>query len=187
MEEVAQPSCGNPITPATGNKYQRESDYIGTGLFPLEFTRHYNSSHFRVYELGSGWQHNYNLRLSLTRDGVGNPITVNSARPDGKEAVFNKSGSIWSSYTDNIDKLEEVLGSDGLLAGWRYTRGQGDVVENYDASGKLQSIVKREGLAQTFTYSQNVEPNATAPGPGLMIGVTDSLGLTLAGSTYPSI
>jgi RHS repeat-associated protein len=35
--------CGNPINPATGNKYQEEVDYSGRGDFPLTLRRYYNS------------------------------------------------------------------------------------------------------------------------------------------------
>lgn len=37
------PVCGNPISPGTGNKFQKETDYVGTGEFPLVFDRYYNS------------------------------------------------------------------------------------------------------------------------------------------------
>jgi len=181
---AGQPSCGNPITPATGNKYQREVDYSGTGPFAPSFTRHYNSSYIRTHELGGGWQHNYDLRLSLIADAGGNLVTVNSARPDGKEAIYNKSGSNWTSYTDTPDSLGEVRDGNGTLTGWRYSRGEGDVVENYDASGKLLSIVNREGLTQTLSYSQGA--GATAPGPGLLVSVTGPFGRALQ-FTYDSL
>ena len=34
---------GHPVNVATGNKYLEESDYKGSGPFPLEYTRRYNS------------------------------------------------------------------------------------------------------------------------------------------------
>jgi YD repeat-containing protein len=37
------PTCGNPVSPASGNKYEEEVDYLGGGSFPLRFTRYYNS------------------------------------------------------------------------------------------------------------------------------------------------
>ena len=38
-------SCvGNPINPGTANKFQRETDYIGTSSFPLQFARSYNTN-----------------------------------------------------------------------------------------------------------------------------------------------
>ncbi|MGQ5525594.1 DUF6531 domain-containing protein [Chitinimonas sp. PSY-7] len=43
------PECGNPIQPATGNKYQREVDYQGVGANRLAVVRHYNS-------LADGWR-----------------------------------------------------------------------------------------------------------------------------------
>lgn len=38
------PRCGNPINPGTGNKYEKETDYVGPGIYPLTFVRHYNSA-----------------------------------------------------------------------------------------------------------------------------------------------
>lgn len=37
------PSCGNPIAPGTGNKFQKETDYVGAGPYPIRFERYYNS------------------------------------------------------------------------------------------------------------------------------------------------
>ena len=46
-KNLGEPSCGisagNPISVATGNKYQRDVDYAGVGVFPLSVIRHYNS------------------------------------------------------------------------------------------------------------------------------------------------
>lgn len=36
-------NSSNPIASVTGNKRQREQDYLGAGVFPLEFVRYYNS------------------------------------------------------------------------------------------------------------------------------------------------
>ena len=46
-KNAGPPSCpvraGNPIHVGTGNNYNRARDYLGAGVFPLRFERHYNS------------------------------------------------------------------------------------------------------------------------------------------------
>ena len=60
-------SVGNPINPANGNKSQVETDYVGTGPFPLTFTRTYNSNPQAATDnvdlmakgFGRRWRHTY--------------------------------------------------------------------------------------------------------------------------------
>ncbi|WP_306580701.1 DUF6531 domain-containing protein, partial [Dokdonella sp.] len=54
----ACPNGSNPIHGASGNKHQREVDFVGSGPFPLRLERSYDSN--RVWEkrsrpLGIGW------------------------------------------------------------------------------------------------------------------------------------
>ena len=37
------PKVGNPVNIGTGNKYQVEEDYAGSGSTPLRFIRYYNN------------------------------------------------------------------------------------------------------------------------------------------------
>ena len=39
-----QPQCGEPINPATGNLYEKVTDFTTVGQNPLAVTRHYNSN-----------------------------------------------------------------------------------------------------------------------------------------------
>ncbi|WP_223248323.1 DUF6531 domain-containing protein, partial [Sulfurirhabdus autotrophica] len=48
----SSPSTPNPIYLGTANKFLQEIDYIGTGPFPLQLTRAYNSQQ----EGGGGWR-----------------------------------------------------------------------------------------------------------------------------------
>ena len=48
---------GNPINITNGNKFQRETDYVGTGVFPLIVERNYNSQF-------NGWRHSYQFRMA---------------------------------------------------------------------------------------------------------------------------
>lgn len=45
-KDCGPPDCseGNPINAASGNKFQRELDYKGTGVLPLHWERNYNSA-----------------------------------------------------------------------------------------------------------------------------------------------
>src|SRR5882724_2686432 len=57
--------CGNgtnPIQTASGNKHQVETDFVGTGPFPLVFTRVYDSKRTWLNNpapIGMGWTHRY--------------------------------------------------------------------------------------------------------------------------------
>jgi RHS repeat-associated protein len=76
------------------------------------------------------------------------------------------------------DRIEQLLGSGGALAGWRITTSS-DQTEIYDAEGKLTSIANRAGLTQSFTYSDAGTPPSIAPRPGLLIRVADAFGREL--------
>jgi hypothetical protein len=39
-----QPQCGEPINPATGNLYEKVTDFTTVGQIPLAVTRHHNSN-----------------------------------------------------------------------------------------------------------------------------------------------
>lgn len=64
------PAAGNPVNPATGNKFAIETGYAGAGAYPLAFTRTYNSAALQDGPLGVGWQHGYARRRRVTRLSV---------------------------------------------------------------------------------------------------------------------
>jgi hypothetical protein len=76
----------NPISGGTGNKYQREVNYQGAGVFPLRFVRHYNSAWAEERGLGAHWRTHYDRELAASATQV--VIT----RPEGQAFVFNLSG-----------------------------------------------------------------------------------------------
>ena len=105
------PTCGNPISPGSGNKYQKESDYVGAGAYPLKFERHYNSL-LRNANLDDGFyasgQYQANFggdafrRLATKQGKIGFTYAPGSA--DRRESLF------WSS-----------VGLDMIGANWRHT------------------------------------------------------------------
>lgn len=165
------PDCmqGNPINPAVGNKYQVESDYIGSGLFSLQFVRHYNSllAEEETARIGANWSHNYNRRLFLNA-AVTNPVIVEAIREDGRAISYIFSGGVYVRDPIVVERLEKLPGA------WRLINSQ-DEVELYDNSGKLTSITNRAGLAHTLAYDAQ----------GRLTSVTDSFGRSLS-LTYDS-
>jgi RHS repeat-associated protein len=156
---------GNPCDPATGNKIQVEVDYVGSGPFPLRFVRTYNwRSQGLGGNLGPKWRHNYDRRLIVneTLDGIG------VFRDDGAVVKFQRDGASWTADADVTDKLEELA-----VGGWTLTSSGGDLVETYDAAGKLLAITNRAGLTQTLSYF------TTGPNAGALEKVTDHFGRTV--------
>jgi len=173
---------GNPCDPGSGNKYERELDYRGSGPFPLEFERAYNSTVLESYRpnppaLGPQWLHSYDRAVRLDAD------TATVSRQDGKVFFFVLDGASWVADDDISDRLERLTDGGGNPTGWRYATADGERVETYDVSGKLITIADRAGLTQTLAYSTASTPPAVAPAPDLLIAVADPFGRTI-GLTY---
>lgn len=167
-------NCGiqtsHPIHIASGNKFLAETDYVGAGQGGLRFERFYN--HGGVTEsqslawgtswstsIGKRWRHTYDRSILHIDSGA---ITTASAyRADGKVIAFNLYNGAYVSQRDVDERLEKTA------TGWKLTTST-DEVENYDADGKLLSIVARGGLAQTLMYAD-----------GALASVTDSFGRVL--------
>ncbi len=151
------PLAGNPINPGTGNKYQAEADYSGSGAYPLAFTRTYNSGTGARTTLGPGWQHSYERFISVLSSGG-----VEAMRPDGKAFTFTLVGGAYKAAETN-DTLQALVG------GWKYVTTD-EETELYDATGKLLSITDRTGRSQLLAYD----------GSGRLASVTDTFGRALA-------
>lgn len=134
---------GNPIHAGIGNKYQVETDYVGVGEFPLTFERYYNSNPSTNSYAFTGytrWRHNYEYSLTITS----NQITA--YRPDGKSYVFNLLNGVWVADSDVNLKLV------GNSNGYSLTTDS-DIVESYDANGKIISLKNRAGITHTLAYN----------------------------------
>lgn len=156
---------GNPINTGSGNKYQDEVDYVGSGPFPLELRRTYNSQVVTVSSIGTGWSNTYEARQLITVDGT----HIDVSRPDQKRYAFAFDGTSWTTDPDVKDTLEQLSATE-----WRYTTADGDV-ELYDATGLLTSITNRQGLTQTVTRN------------GGTMTVTDPFGRSIAFQTSGNI
>ncbi|MGH8569064.1 MAG: DUF6531 domain-containing protein, partial [Gammaproteobacteria bacterium] len=152
----------NPICGGTGNKYQREIDYVGAGVFPLRFERHYNSAWPEERTLGAQWRSHYDRQFATTATQTA--IT----RPEGQAFLFKLVGGVWTPEVDVSERLERLTDAGGRLIGWRYTTNS-DETERYDAQGRLVAITNRQGLTQTLAYDA----------AGRLASVTDPAGRML--------
>ncbi|WP_187276348.1 DUF6531 domain-containing protein [Parahaliea maris] len=134
------PSAGNPVTPSVGNKFQEEIDYQGSKPFPLLVRRAYNS-------LGGKWQ----LFPEVVHDG--SSVAVEVVRDDGKGFTFLGWGLVGGSYMRSAapNMTGQLFAEPG---GWRYETLD-DLVEQYDAAGRILSRTNRAGISHTYTYSSD--------------------------------
>jgi len=179
------PSCANPVSVATGNKFQVELDYRGASAFALVFQRAYNSTDDDGGRLGRKWRHTYERRL---RVGASNAL-VKMGREDGQVIEFFRLNSgHYAPDADLAHRLERIADASNVTLGWALTTQGNEELELFDAAGRLTSITTRSGLSQTLTYSDGtatppnggvIEGTATPLPAGLLLSVTDSFGRSL--------
>lgn len=133
-------AVGNPINQGMGNKLQDETDFLGTGQFPLDFERFYNSQPSYQSEMGPNWRHTYNIELR-----IGSASLVTLIRPNGKAWDYQYINGAWASAFNQNNHLEQT-GS-----GWQL-RTSDDEIESYDSNGRLISIADKNGLKKYLQY-----------------------------------
>jgi len=194
------PSCGvgNPICPATGEKTQREIDYVGGGSNSLGFVRIYSS------RLG-GWSNNFNQAgIDFSAGGQASQSVENgcvmavtafykvphcfkyatlgstndfAVKRAGRPLLDFGTNSDFSPVRPDVnDRVVKVLDNQGQAIGWEVFNAENNAKEFYDLSGKLTSIRQRSGQTLTFAYSNELTPADVAPRAGLLVSVSDNFG-----------
>ncbi|QNK66859.1 RHS repeat-associated core domain-containing protein [Variovorax sp. PAMC26660] len=160
--------AGNPILPATGEKYRGEVDWTDSGSDALSFTRTYRSNwttdDTRASSgLGQGWSHNYSVGLNAVP--VAAPRAVAITLPGGTERTFSRL-SVNESWTanDSADTLTQA--GDGA---WIWRRSDNSSTYNFTANGRLQTTVASNGWARSYAYN----------GSGQVVSITNAFGRTL--------
>ncbi|WP_329959148.1 RHS repeat-associated core domain-containing protein [Methylomonas rapida] len=138
----------NPVNDATGNKFQQELDYQGSGHFPLQFIRYYNSAYSDVRALGKSWRHNYERELYFNSAKTAAYII----RPSGQAYRFSKSGSIWVAEGDINDRFTAIVNAGGNITGWSLFKSEDNSFEYYDTDGRLITLVDLGGMSQDLSY-----------------------------------
>ncbi|MFT3806835.1 RHS repeat-associated core domain-containing protein [Arenimonas sp.] len=164
------PMYGNPINSGNGNKFQSEVDIATSGL--LGFTRYYNSAATAAsHLLGAHWTHTYSRKVVVDDD------VAMVWRPDGKQFQFVLTGGNWVPDADVVGTLQRFVDGGGALTGWTYEAEDARQTENYDALGRLTSIVRLGGESVTLVYNGGVIENNDDD--HLLTSVTDQSGRKL--------
>jgi len=145
------PKCGvgagNPINCATGNKYQHESDVVISDL--LRFERSYNSGADSPSNLlGPHWVNTYYRRVDVM-----DASHVIVRREDGAGFRYTLSGSAWVAPSGIFSTLTRMTDGGGNLIGWTFKQQDSREVENFDARGRLTSIVRNDGQSVALVYN----------------------------------
>ncbi len=160
------------MNPHTGNKYQTESDYIGTGNFALVFDRYYNSDGtVSASNIGQHWRHSYD-RSIIELSGI-----AKVTRADGKVLEFIETNGDWIADPNIIEMLEELMDAQSQRTGWQLTTSN-DMTETYAVDGKLVLITSKEGFTQSLEY-EVTSANGGDDDSNTLDSVTDTFGRTL--------
>ena len=165
----------NPINISNGNNYLEETDYVGTGPFPIRITRYYNS-------LYGGWSHSYRYALQevereiILRAGSSSGDSdpeleyslypteyFNLLLPDGKSYLYEKHTDIEGTWGSGLEKTErwlsyaDVFGEIEVVDDqpWRYVyhNSRRDETVYFNGAMRPVRIVRKDGFEQTLEYA----------------------------------
>ncbi len=181
----ANPGRGNPIFPITGNKRQVVALGMRLGHETAELT--YDSLPMLPYAPGSPLVNGKAAYMPAAATGLPAPwassfhkgLTVaghaiDAHRGGGKWVHFDRTGSMATAANGVSDRLVATA------SGWRYEDLHAGVIELYDGTGRIQSATDLQGRRLSYQYSDANTPVTQAPGPGLLIGLADQDGRSLA-------
>ncbi len=127
------PKCGNPITPGTGNKFQRETDYVGTGSFPLRFERYYNNQ----------------LRRTDSRTTSSGVSGTRRRAPARAETGRDTTAPLGQSRRDSLRWTNQGL--DLIGANWRHTYQRSIYYVDVASGGASTAfVVRHDGRVLVF-------------------------------------
>jgi hypothetical protein len=168
-------SVGAPIDVATGKMYHEMTDLVIRGPLPIAFVRRYDSQSTFNGEMGFGWQHNYQMRI--TPLGTDRAVLVNQ---QGRSIYFAKSplnNTGATSWDEN--RIEHLILTQPGTPAWRVT-DKHQTKYDFDSTGRLTRIADRNDNQIMLDY----------PGADLET-ITDTFGrivtLTYAGGRIDTI
>jgi RHS repeat-associated protein len=191
----------DPINIATGNLYEKVTDYTTVGTNPLALIRSYNSLSYTrngyATLMGPNWRTNYDRYLRAVSS-----TQLAAERPDGQMVNFALSGGVGTPDTDvdikltysgstytltDLDDTVEtytVTSGKGILSSIAYPNGYTQTM-NY-TSGVLTSVSDSYSRSLSFTYTSGVLTGVTTPDSAtLTYGYTTTAGKSLLTSvTY---
>ena len=161
-------SAGLPVDVATGKMWADQDDLFIDGPIPLNFVRRYNHKLRSTNgTFGYGWTHSYSMTVSV---GTG---AANFKDWTGRQILFPQR--LDGGY--GMNKIHQMSFS-AITGGYRVTTKDGTQY-NFNTSGKLTSIVDRNGNTVTLTYSGNYLSSVSDPfGRTLTLGYNGSYKIT---------
>lgn len=135
---------GNPCDPATGNKYQVETDY--TSSVGLSVVRHYNSRNKIDVGFGTGWSSSISKHLEIERHIGQDSIIVRSDTGRGELFIKDHGTGLWGTDAETKIAITEDTSGIQLIH-------ENDHTENYNAQGRLISETTPAGKTTSYGYN----------------------------------
>ena len=159
-------SVGSPVKVSNGNMYLQQSDYHLPGVGAISLTRTYNSDSQTVGLFGRGWSSPYDESVIIYDSSL---LSFNQA--DGRVVYFSRPFGSSDAFTDLVGDFHARVTQDSGGAGSLILKSGG--IEQFNAAGKLRSLIDRNGNAITLSYDNN----------GFLAMVTDPFGRVLTINT----
>lgn len=178
--DVGTPLEGDPINASNGSVFRQDTD-LHTSPW-LTFRRFYNSSSYVASTtVGPKWRHSFDRSINLMPASGADGGLIYARRPDGALVRFWSKGGLWTADSDAAETLTVTKdATTGVFTGYVLRVAATRETETYDVNGRLLSIADDNGVTTTLTYSDAATDPAIAPGPGLLIAVTDPQGRVLS-------
>ncbi|VDO17002.1 unnamed protein product, partial [Brugia timori] len=133
---------GNPIFPASNEKFESQLDWADSGSQALSFIRTYRSSWSAdssrsTAPLGQVWAHNFSTKLTATPNAAPTAVVITTGEGYARGFAQVGGATTWSA-TNSADTLTPISGG-----GWAWHRSDDNVTSYFDGSGRLQTTVER--------------------------------------------
>jgi YD repeat-containing protein len=148
--EVCEGTKGNPIQPASGEKLEAELDWPGFAAHLLPFSRHYRSYGNSDTGLGINWSHNWSAVVAKS------DFEAAISLGDGTKVQLLRETRTGTWRSLHADTLQDTG------AGPLFTRALDESGWQFDASGKLTSIVQRNGWRAVLAYDEGGKLSSVA-------------------------
>ena len=158
--DSGNPSSGNPVILATGEKRKSEQDIRAFGAYGLGLERSYRSFDTKAKMFGPKWRSTYDHYTLIYSSGcfydpdyqgvcIPREITVTLA--DGATYTYTRAADYPLGFRVKNSKSMGLLAYEGPQ-GWTLTRDK--IVYTYSANGLIQKVATEGGtLLQQYTYT----------------------------------
>lgn len=148
----SDPISGNPIVLSTGDKVERETDFVAAGEMPLSLQRTYN--HFWNYPglFGKYWVSSFDYTLVWQIVGTDPEGVIFAQRPDGRRIKFVRVG-VTNRWNENKAQAIAYIVKNADSTWSMFA--EDNVTEQYDGGGRPLNVKNAHGIGWTFSYANN--------------------------------